>query len=97
MNAYVAANYQYLLDHITEGFKVFRLEGTYLAWVDARSLGIPSQELENSLLEHEKVWVNAGAMYGTEGFFRVNLACPRSLLAEGLKRLDNGLKRLKNQ
>ena len=97
MNAYVAANYQYLLDHITEGFKVFRLEGTYLAWVDARSLGIPSQELEDSLLEHEKVWVNAGKMYGTEGFFRVNLACPRSLLEEGLKRLDKGLKRLKNQ
>jgi cystathionine beta-lyase len=35
--------------------------------------------------------VNAGTMYGTEGFIRINLATPRSLLAEGLDRVVRGL------
>ena len=37
------------------------------------------------------MWVNAGKMYGTEGFIRINLACPRAMLAEGLNRVRRGL------
>jgi len=55
-----------------------------------------SLEIENSLLQNEHVWVNAGSMYGTEGFIRINLACPKSILSEGLHRLIIGLKRIEN-
>ena len=75
-------------------FPVFDLEGTYLAWVDCHVLGLPSDEIEKELLRHEKVWVNAGAMYGCEGFIRVNLATPKQLVSEGLNRIIRGLNRL---
>ena len=76
---------------------MFALEGTYLDWVDCRCLKMRSEEIENALLAREKVWVNAGAMYGTDGFVRVNLATPRALLSEGLDRLVLGLRALADE
>ena len=93
LNAYIAGNYEYLKERLS-GWTVCDLEGTYLAWVDCRHLGLPSEKIEEELLREEKVWVNAGTMYGTEGFIRINLACPRSMLAEGVDRLVAGLHRL---
>lgn len=93
LNRYLAGNLDCLLRNLS-GFPVCKLEGTYLAWVDCRSLGIPSETIEENLLREEKVWVNAGTMYGTEGFIRINLACPRSLLTEGIARIQKGLNRL---
>ena len=45
------------------------------------------------LVDRFNVHVNAGSMYGEagEGFIRINLACPRELLDEGLKRIADGL------
>ena len=73
-----------------------RLEGTYLMWADCRSLRITSQTIEDELLAHEKVWINAGSHYGAagEGFIRLNIAMPRARLMEGLKRLTDGIRRL---
>ena len=73
---------------------LYSLEGTYLAWLDCRSLGMPSVEIEKSLMEMEKVRINNGLMYGTEGFIRINLACPPALLEDGLDRIARGLRRL---
>ena len=50
--------------------------------------------LEKSLITNEKVWINGGTMYGRDGFMRINLACPRERLEEGLKRIGKGFKRL---
>ncbi len=94
LNRYIQGNYDYLKGHLAQGFPLCKLEGTYLAWVDVRKLGIASEKIEESLLEHQKVWVNAGTMYGTEGFIRINLATPRTLLAEGIERINQGLNNL---
>lgn len=90
LNEYIHANYLLLKEKL-EGYPVCTLEGTYLPWVDVSSLGVPSEKVEEELLEKEKVWVNAGTMYGTEGFIRINLACPRAMLADGLDRVRRGL------
>ncbi|MDE7377834.1 MAG: pyridoxal phosphate-dependent aminotransferase [Paraprevotella sp.] len=87
---YLEDNYRLLCDFFTQhlpDYPVCPLEGTYLVWVDFRRLGIPSKEMEQRLITEHKVWFNAGPMYGAEGFMRINIACPRSMLAEGLKRL----------
>lgn len=65
-----------------------RLEATYLVWMDCRSLGAPSEELEHTLLREARLWLNAGTMYGEqgEGYMRWNIACPRSRLADALER-----------
>lgn len=95
---YIAANYRALLDFFAAELpqlRVCRLEATYLAWVDIQPLGIESTRLEEYALETEKVWVNAGAMYGTEGYIRINMACPRSRLLEGLRRLCRAVDNIK--
>lgn len=89
---YLEDNYRFLCSFFSKylpDFPVVKLEGTYLAWTDCRSLGIPSEELEHKLLEEAGVWLNAGTMYGSagEGFMRINMACPRIRLEEGLLRL----------
>lgn len=71
-----------------------KLEATYLPWIDVRPLGLPSTELEEKLMRDAHVWVNAGGMYGDDGYIRLNIACPRSVLAEGLDRIGRVLMRL---
>lgn len=70
------------------------LEATYLPWVDIKALGISSQTLEEKLKEEAKVWINAGDMYGKDGFIRINIACPRATLAEGLDRLCSYIEKI---
>lgn len=72
-------------------FPITRLEGTYLVWMDCSSLGMPSDALEHALLEDARLWLNAGTMYGVEGegYMRWNIACPRSVMLDGLNRFLN--------
>jgi cystathionine beta-lyase len=92
LNSYLWGNYQilktYLETHLPQ-LPVTKLEGTYLAWIDCSALGMASEELADSLLKHERLQVNEGAMYGAagEGFIRINMACPRTRLMDGLERL----------
>lgn len=91
LKRYLFDNYNYLrrffAKHLPE-FPVTKLEGTYLVWVDCSALKRISENIVTSLLEQEKLWLNAGDMYGDtgEGFVRINIACPRQILIEGLER-----------
>ncbi len=96
LNAYIYENYRCLCDYFAEHLPqlpVTKLEGTYLVWVDCRTLRLSSAELAARLLERQKLWLNEGTMYGTEGegFLRINIACPRSRLLEALERLKAGV------
>lgn len=88
---YLSQNYSCMRDfckmYLPE-FPITVLEGTYLVWMDCRKFGISSEELEHQLVNESKLWLNAGRMYGAEGegFMRWNIACPRAVLIEGLKR-----------
>lgn len=88
---YLQTNYKWMQDycrtHLSD-FPISDLEGTYLVWMDCSILHKTSDVLEQELLDESKLWLNAGTMYGTEGegFMRWNIACPRSVLAEGLER-----------
>lgn len=91
---YLHRNYIYMKTFCTERlpqFPISTLEGTYLVWMDCRALHIPSEELEQVLTREAKLRLNAGTMYGAEGegFMRWNIACPQSVLSEGLKRFEN--------
>lgn len=88
---YLRANYLHLLDFCREqlaDFPIAKLEGTYLVWMDCRRLGLTSEVLEQRLIDEARLWLNPGTMYGPEGegFMRWNIACPRTLLDEGLTR-----------
>lgn len=95
LNTYLFANYQFLCDFFSKHFpslEVVKLEGTYLVWVDCSSLGKSSTEIVNNLYRHG-VWMNDGVMYGENlrAFIRINIACPRRILEEGLLRMEKAL------
>ena len=97
LNQYLFANYHYLrayFDEYLPEFPVLPLEGTYLVWVDWSALKLSSEDIVKTLLEKEKLWVNEGNLYGEAGerFIRINIACPRQRLIEGLNRLKRVLK-----
>lgn len=95
LNTYLFANYRFLCDFFSKHFpslEVVNLEGTYLVWVDCSSLGKSSTEIVNNLYRHG-VWMNDGVMYGENqgAFIRINIACPRKILEEGLLRMEKAL------
>lgn len=97
--AYLHENYLCTLDfcrkHLPD-FPITKLEGTYLIWMDCRTLKRTSEELEELLIKEAGLHLNAGTMYGAEGegFMRWNIACPRTKLLEGLERFQNFIYRL---
>ena len=95
LNVYLWENYQALKTFFKDNLpqlKVIDLEGTYLVWVNVRATGMTGNELTDKLLKEGKVFVNRGTMYGkTTGadYIRINIAMPRSLMLEGLKRMKD--------
>lgn len=78
-----------MLETNTKELKVVDTEGTYLLWVDCSGLEMDADELKKFMIEKAKVGLNAGAGYGEEGnqFMRINMACPRATIEEGVKRI----------
>lgn len=95
LNVYLWENYQALKAFFKDNLpqlEVIDLEGTYLVWVNVRATGMTSNELTEKLLKEGKVFVNRGTMYDEttgEDYIRINIAMPRSLMLEGLKRMKS--------
>ncbi|WP_312468981.1 MalY/PatB family protein [Neobacillus sp.] len=85
--------FTYLREHLPE-INCIEPEGTYLLWLDCRKLGLSDKELHNSLIQKGKLALEPGTKYGPggEGFLRMNIACPKADLLEGLERLKKALK-----
>ncbi|MCR4681984.1 MAG: PatB family C-S lyase [Clostridiales bacterium] len=66
-------------------------EATYLLWIDVRRTGLGSREFAARLRKETGLYLSDGSGFrgeGGEGFLRMNLACPRSVLSDGLSRLE---------
>ena len=93
LNQYLWGNYQALCEFVEANipqWKVCKLEGTYLPWVDISAMNTTAQDLCDKLLDEAKVWLNPGTMYGPqsgEGYIRINIATQRSRLIEALNRI----------
>lgn len=87
------------IDHVVEAFQgrsdvnVFQPEGTYLIWFDFRPLQLDQDQLKDFLQKEAKVGLNDGASFGKEGngFMRMNVACPLSIVQEGTSRIIHAL------
>jgi cysteine-S-conjugate beta-lyase len=96
---YLEENYLFLKNFVNEripNVKVVEPEGTYLIWLDFRKLGLDSRELKKLMQKEAKVALNEGYTFGDagEGFERINIACPRSILEEALKRIEKAVKKI---
>jgi cystathionine beta-lyase len=97
LRAYLTVNRDTLLRYVEEHMPQLRVtapDATYLAWIDCRDAGIEGNPF-TFFLEEAKVAFSDGSSFGAggEGFVRLNFACPRSLLIEGLERMRSALER----
>ncbi len=94
--AYLEGNRDFLIDYIQTNIPhidVIIPEGTYICWLDCRQLGLDQKQLSEFITHKAQVGLNDGLSFGTggEGFQRINFACPRSTLEEGLKRIQDAV------
>jgi cystathionine beta-lyase len=70
-----------------------RPEGTYLVWLDCSELGMKDEQLNSFMVNNAGVALDAGVWFGKEGsgFVRMNIACPRAVIKEGLEKIKRAL------
>lgn len=75
--------------------KLVEPEGTYLVWLDFGKLGLNDKQLDDLMVHKAGLWLDAGPMFGAggEGFQRINIGCPRSVLDKAFVRLEQAIKR----
>jgi len=91
---YLSGNMSLINDFLQKNvpkIKLVKPEGTYLAWLDFRELGLSANELNNAVTYKAKLWLNDGPVFGKSGsgFQRLNAACPRSILQNALERFNS--------
>ncbi len=92
MNDYVQGNYRFVLSYCSSHLpklKIAPLEATYLIWVDVSSYEEDDVAFCDALRKETGLWITPGSVYGEEGkgHVRINLACPRSRVEDGMRRL----------
>lgn len=93
--AYIEKNIDFTMDYLATHLpeiKVMRPEASYLVWLDCSAYANEDKAMYDALRD-TKVELNSGIQYGKEGHLklRINVACPQSLLAEGLDRVKQAL------
>ncbi|TYP71278.1 MalY/PatB family protein [Paenibacillus methanolicus] len=94
---YLEDNRDFLIDYVTREIpqvKPMKPEGTYMVWLDCRAISENPQELKKLMFERAGVAFSEGSVFGRQGqgYLRVNLACPRSLLAEALDKFAQAVR-----
>lgn len=86
---FVAAHLRHRLPEIA----VTEPEGSYLLWLDCRALALTDPELKRFFIEEAGIGMNPGISFGDagHGFMRMNVGCPRALLAEALERMEQAV------
>ena len=84
----------YLSEHVP-AVRALPSEATYLLWLDCRGVGGSSAELSRYLQAEAGLYLSQGAQYGEGGehFLRMNVACPRGMVQDGLERFSAGIKK----
>jgi cystathionine beta-lyase len=99
LKTYLTENLTFIRNFLSDKLPQIKLiepEGTYLVWLDFKALGLTSQQLEDLIANKANLWLDAGEMFGSggEGFQRINIACPRSILEKAFIQLENAIHQL---
>lgn len=99
VKAYIRENISFTKKFLEERIpkvKMLEPEGTYLVWVDFRTLGLSNREMEDLIIHKAGLWLDSGAIFGAagEGFQRINVACPRVTLQTALEKIETAVNNL---
>jgi cystathionine beta-lyase len=95
---YLQGNLTYMLDFVANRLpeiSVIRPDATYLVWMDCRAISEDPADLKKLMYDEARVAFTEGSVFGKqgEGYLRVNIACPRSILAEALERFASAVRK----
>lgn len=101
LNEYLYGNLGLIRSYINNNLPRLKLvepEGTYLAWIDFKDLGLDDREMDDIIVNRANLWLDPGTIFGKggEGFQRINFACPAKVLAKALEQLERALNLLHN-
>ena len=93
--AYIKGNVDFTESYLKENIpaiKVIRPQASYLIFLDCRELGLAQNDLNQLFVEDAHLALNTGTTFGKEGegFMRLNVACPRTILVQALEQLKEG-------
>lgn len=96
---YLSDNFEFIREYCEKHIPKIRPnipDATYLVWLDCRELGLDNEELRRFMIEKAGLGLNEGYTFGRslEGYMRLNAACPRSVLAQALKQLEEAVSQL---
>lgn len=99
VKTYIEDNIEFVDAYLKQNLpqiKLLRPEGTYLIWLDCSALDLTAAEREQWLWHKAHLWLDGGGIFGKEGeaFERINVACPRALLLQGLEQLKQAVHEL---
>ena len=97
--AYIQGNIDYMDEYLKKNapsIKVVRPQASYLVWLDCRELGMTQEQLNDFFVDKAHLALNDGAMFGKEGegFMRLNVGCPRSVLEQAMKQLAEAYRQI---
>ena len=92
LKEYIQGNIDFVMEFFAQndlGIRPIRPEASFLVWLDCRALGLGQEELLSRFRDDAGVYLNDGASYGVggEGFVRLNIGCPRSVLRAALSQI----------
>lgn len=101
LNSYLEENLKFVRIFLKKNLPEIKLiepEGTYLLWLDFRALNLSNKQRDDLIINKAKLWLSKGETFGMggEGFERINIACPRSVLKEALESLQIAFSTLNN-
>ena len=105
LHRHLRENIEFVRTFLADKLPLVRLiepEGTFLLWLDfsklGTKLGLSDSEIDDIIVNKAKVWLDRGTMFGKEGEFyqRINVATPRPVLEEALKRIAGAFKEIKD-
>lgn len=99
LRAYIYENKQYAVQYVKEQIpevEILPSEATYLLWIYCKDLPGNSREIAHRIRKKTGLFLSAGSGFSGDGdrFLRLNIACPRALLKDGMERLKRGVESL---
>ena len=90
---YISANFDFVVDYCEKHIPKIRTyapDATYLMWLDCRDLGLSNEALHDFMIQKAKLGLNDGCAFGRSlnGYMRLNVACPRSVLEQAMRQLE---------
>ena len=96
---YISANFDFVVDYCKQHIPKIRTyapDATYLMWLDCRDLGLSNEALHDFMIQKAKLGLNDGCAFGRSlnGYMRLNVACPRSILEQAMRQLETAVNSL---